>query len=167
MLKFLFGKAGSGKSHIGRLASRRYGFHFHDADEDLPERFRRAIERQEKVSDEVREEYFENVIATIRRLMLAHQDVCVCQALVRNKYREKIQETIPSVEFVWVDAPDDVIASRLENRAGHLAPSGYAEMVNRIFEPPTVAHVRFENGNDPARFDDQMKAIFGKARREA
>jgi carbohydrate kinase (thermoresistant glucokinase family) len=161
MIKFLFGKAGSGKSHIGRLASERYGFHFHDADEDLPERFRKAIERQEKVTDEVRGEYFENIIATIRRLTLAHARVCVCQALIRNKYREMILEAVPSVQFVWVEASDELVASRLKRRAGHLAPRPYAEFVNRIFEPPTVAHVRFENGDDPRRFDQQMEAIFG------
>jgi len=110
----------------------------------------------------VREEYIEIIIATIRRLMLTHKDICVCQALLRNKYREKILEAIPSVEYVWVDAPDDLILSRLENRAGHVAPRGYAEWVNRIFEVPTVAHVKFENGNDPIKFDDQMKAIFDK-----
>ena len=162
MIKLLFGKAGSGKSYIGRLASLTYGFHFYDADEDLPDRFRRAIENQEKVTDEVREEYIRVVIATIRRLMLTHEDICVCQALVRNKYREKILETIPSVEYVWVDAPDNLISSRLENRTGHIAPRRYAEMVNRIFEIPTVPHVRIENGNDPTKFDDQMKAIFDK-----
>jgi gluconate kinase len=113
----------------------------------------------------VRQEYIDNIIATIRRLMLANKDVCICQALFRNKYREKILEAIPSVEYVWVDAPDDLILSRLGNRVGHIAPKDYAEMVNRIFEVPTVAHVRFENGNDPTRFDDQMKAIFGRGRR--
>ena len=162
MIKLLFGKAGSGKSYIGKLASVAYAFHFHDADEDLPERFRRAIENQEKVTEEVREEYIRIIIATIRRLMLTHEDICVCQALVRNKYREKILEAIPSVEYVWVDAPDDLMSARLENRVGHIAPRGYAEMVNRIFEIPTVAHVRFENGDDPKKFDDQMKAIFGR-----
>jgi gluconate kinase len=167
MIRLLFGKAGSGKSYIGKLASLIYGFHFHDADEDLPERFRRAIENQETVTEEVREEYIAIIIATIRRLMLANKDICICQALLRNKYREKILEAIPSVEYVWVDAPDDLILSRLENRAGHLAPRGYAERVNRLFEMPTVAHVKFENGNDPIKFDAQMKAIFGKGRPEA
>jgi gluconate kinase len=162
MIKLLFGKAGSGKSHIGRLSNLDYGFHFHDADEDLPERFRRAIENQEKVTDEVREEYIDIVIATIRRLMLAHEDICVCQALFRNKYREKILGAIPSVDYVWVDAPDDLILSRLANRAGHVASRSYAETVNRIFELPTVVHVKFVNGNDPVKFDRQMKAIFGR-----
>lgn len=162
MIKLLFGKAGSGKSHIGKLSSLIYGFHFHDADEDLPERFRRAIGNEEKVTDEVRDEYIDIVIATIRRLMLANKDICICQALFRNKYREKILAAIPSVEFVWVDAPDDLILSRLKKRTGHVASKAYAEMVNRIFETPTVPHVRFENGSDPIRFEDQLKAIFGK-----
>ncbi len=93
--------------------------------------------------------------------MLTHKDICISQALVRNKYREKLLEAIPSIEYVWVDAPDDLILSRLDNRAGHIASRRYAEMVNSVFEIPTVAHIRFENGNDPKQFDDQMKAIFG------
>jgi carbohydrate kinase (thermoresistant glucokinase family) len=160
MIKLLFGKAGSGKSHIGKLSSRAYGLHFHDADEDLPDRFRRAIERREKVTEDVREEYIENVIATMKRLMLVKRDICICQALPRNKYRQRILEAIPSVEYVWIDAPDHLIASRLRNRAGHLASTEYAEMVNSIFETPTVPHIRFENVDDPARIDTQMKVIF-------
>jgi gluconate kinase len=168
MIKLLFGKAGSGKSHIGKLASLDYGYHFHDADEDLPERFRSAIEKREIVTEEVREEYIEIVIMTIKRLMSAHGDVCVCQALPRNKYREIILTAIPSVEYVWVDAPDDVILSRLGNRAGHVAPREYAEMVNRIFEAPTVPHIRFDNENDPTGFKDQMRATFDmRSRTEA
>ena len=162
MIKLLFGKAGSGKSYIGKLASSLYGFHFHDADEDLPERLRRAIKNRESVTDEVRDEYIDRVIVTLRRLMLTNERICVCQALFRNKYREKILEAIPSVEYVWVDAPDHLISSRLENRVDHVASRGYAEMANRIFEVPTVAHVRFENGTDAIKFDEQITAIFGE-----
>lgn len=160
MIKLLFGKAGSGKSYIGKLSSLTYGFHFYDADRDLPENFRRAIKNQVRVTERMREDYIETVIATIKRLMLTNKNICISQALIRNKYREKILEAIPSVEYVWVDVPDDLILSRLENRAGHIASRRYAEMVNRVFEIPTVAHVRFENGNDPIKFDAQMKAIF-------
>jgi carbohydrate kinase (thermoresistant glucokinase family) len=162
MIKLLFGKAGSGKSHIGRLASLAHGFHFHDADEDLPERFRTAIRRHERVTDEVREEYIENIIATTRRLALVHRDLCICQALFRNRYRESILAAIPSIEYVWIDAPDELILSRLQQRSGHLASTSYAEMVNRIFETPTIPHVRLENGNDPGRIDQQIRAIFGR-----
>ena len=161
MIKLLFGKAGSGKSYIGKLASSLYGLHFHDADEDLPERFSRAIKNQERVTDEVRDEYVDRIIATLGRLMLTSERICVCQALFRNKYREKILEAIPPVEYVWIDAPEHLISSRLGNRAGHLASRGYAEMSNRIFEVPTIAHVRLENGDDPIKVNQQITAIFG------
>jgi len=162
MIKLLFGKAGSGKSYIGKLSSLTYGFHFHDADCDLPGDFRKAIEKQERVTERMRDDYIEIMIATIKRLMLTNKDICISQALPRNKYREKILEAIPSVEYVWVDAPHGLMSSRLENRAGHIASKSYAEMVNRVFEIPTVPHVRLENGNDPLKFDAQMKAIFGQ-----
>jgi hypothetical protein len=34
-------------------------------------------------------------------------------------------------------------------------------MVNRLFEAPTVPHAMFINDGDPARFTEQMRAIFG------
>lgn len=162
MIKLFFGKAGSGKSYIGKMSSLTYGFHFHDADWDLPGEFRRAIEKQERVTERMREDYIEIMIAMIRRLMLTNRDICISQALPRNEFRKKILQAIPSIEYVWVDAPEGLISSRLENRAGHIASKGYAEMVNRVFEIPTVPHVRFENGNDPIKFEAQMKAIFGQ-----
>jgi gluconokinase len=160
VIKFLFGKAGSGKSHIGEVASRSYGVHFHDADRDLPDAFRKAMERGGGVTEEMREEFTAILIATIERLASAHRDVCISQALVRNRIRERILQAVPSVELVWVDAPDDVISARLESRPDHIASKPYAEMVNRLFEAPTVPHEKFVNDNDPVRFDAQMRAIF-------
>jgi gluconate kinase len=161
MIKFLFGKAGSGKSHIGEAASRSYGFHYHDADQDLPESFRKAIERGGGVTEEMREEYIAILIATVKRLAAAHPNVCIGQAMVRDRTRLRLLEAVPSVEFVWVDAPDNLILSRVESRPDHLASREYAQMVNRLFEVPTVPHAKFINDGDPARFAEQMRAIFG------
>jgi gluconokinase len=161
MIKFLFGKAGSGKSHIGEVASRSYGFHFHDADGDLPDAFRKAMERGGGVTEEMREEFTAILIATIQRLASTHRNVCISQALVRNRMRERILQAVPSVELVWVDAPEDVISARLESRPDHIASKPYARMVNSLFELPTVPHAKFVNDNDAIRFADQMKAIFG------
>ena len=161
MIKFLFGKAGSGKSHIGEAASHVYGFHFHDADQDLPDAFRKAMEQGGGVTEEMREEFTAILIATIGRLASAHRDVCLSQALVRNRIRERILAAVPAVELVWVDAPDDVIAARLERRPDHIASKTYARMVNSFFELPTVPHAKFVNDDNAIRFAEQMEAIFG------
>jgi carbohydrate kinase (thermoresistant glucokinase family) len=162
MITVLFGKAGSGKSHIGRMASLAYGLYFHDADDDLPERFRQAVARREKVTDEMREEYLEAMIAAAKRLMTDHRNLCICQALPRNRIRERILRAIPTAEFVWVDAPSELISSRLRARPGHVASVEYAETVNRIFEIPIVPHVKLVNGNDITKLRRQMNAIFGR-----
>lgn len=166
MIKFLFGKAGSGKTHIGEAASRSYGFHFHDADQDLPEAFRRAIAAGGGVTERMREEYLEAMIATTQRLAAEHASVCVSQALFRDRMRLRILEAVPAVEFVWVDAPDDVLWARLAGRGEHIASRAYAQMVNKLFEAPTVPHRRFINDNDRARFAEQMRAIFGRMKDE-
>ena len=161
MIKFLFGKAGSGKTHIGEAAGRSYGFHFHDADHDLPEAFRQAIAAGGGVTERMRQDYLEAMIVTLRRLASGHANVCISQALFRDRMRQRILEAVPAVEYVWVDAPDDVLWARLESRGGHIASRPYAQMVNRLFEPPTVPHAKFINDGDRARFAEQMKAIFG------
>ena len=163
MIKFLFGKAGSGKTHIGE-ASRAYGFHFHDADQDLPEPFRQAIAAGGGVTEQMRQEYLEAMIGTIQRLASEHARVCVSQALFRDRMRLRILDVVPAAELVWVDAPDDVLWARLESRGSHIASRPYAEMVNRLFETPTVPHAKFVNDGDAAGFDAQMKAIFGAPR---
>ena len=163
MIKFLFGKAGSGKSHIGE-ASRAYGFHFHDADADLPEDFRQAMGRGGGVTEEMREALIASIVATIGRLTAAHRDVCISQALVRDRLRSRILQAVPSVEYVWVDAPDDVLRARLESRPAHVASKTYAQTVNSLFEPPTVPHRKFENDGNPAKFAAQMRVLFGEKR---
>ena len=160
MIKFLFGKAGSGKTHIGE-ASRAHGFHFHDADRDLPEAFRKAMERGGGVTEEMREEFLAGLVATINHLAAAHPNVCVSQALVRDRLRTRVLEAVPAVQYVWVDAPEDVLAARLESRPGHMARAPYARMVNNLFELPTVPHARFINDGDAALFTEQMGKIFG------
>jgi hypothetical protein len=60
-----------------------------------------------------------------------------------------------------VDAPDDVLWARLEGRGDHIASRPYAQMVNGLFEPPTIPHAKFVNDGDAARFEQQMRAIFG------
>src|SRR5688572_9840153 len=106
MIKFLFGKAGSGKTHIGETAGRDYGFHFHDADHDLPESFRQAIAAGGGVTEKMREEYLETMIVTTQRLAAQRARLCVSQALFRDRMRLRILQAVPAVEFVWVDAPD-------------------------------------------------------------
>ena len=160
MIKFLFGKAGSGKSHIGEAASRLYGFHFHEADQDLPEAFRQAIAAGGGVTEKMRQEFLVVMIATLQRLASEHRNVCVSQALFRDRMRLRILEAVPAVEFVWVDAPDDVLWARLEARGGHIASRPYAQMVNRLFEIPTVPHAKFVNDDNAIRFAEQMKTIF-------
>jgi gluconokinase len=163
VIKFLFGKAGSGKTHIGETASRDYRYYFHDADNDLPEAFRQAIAAGGGVTEKMRQEYLEAMIVTVRRLASEHASVCVSQALFRDRMRLRIREAVPAVEFVWVDAPDDVLWARLEARGGHIASRPYAQMVNKLFEAPTVPHARFINDGNAARFAEQMRAIFGAA----
>ena len=161
MIKFLFGKAGSGKTHIGEVASRSHGFHFHDADQDLPEAFRQAIAAGGGVTEKMRHEYLAAIIATIQRLAAEHASVCVSQALFRDRMRLRILEAVPAVEFVWVDAPDDVLWARLESRGDHIASRAYAQRVNGLFEAPTVPHATFINDGNAARFTAQMREIFG------
>jgi gluconokinase len=47
MLLILFGLPGSGKNFVGRILQEDFGFLFHDADDDLPDEMREAIQSQQ------------------------------------------------------------------------------------------------------------------------
>ncbi len=162
MKLFLFGQVGSGKSHIGRLLGARFGIHFHDGDDDLPACIRVAVKDHLPITDAMRDEFTDIIIARIRSLSSQHDNLCVAQALFKNAHRQKLLRAVPDVHMVWVRSTPDMIANRLARRTGHLATGYYAAIVNPGFESPTVPHRVFENCDDPSLLDRRLRELIGE-----
>lgn len=156
---FLFGQAGSGKSYVGTLLQRRFGFHFHDADWDLPPALHAAVASHQPITEDMRYEFTEAIVQRIVRLRQEHQRFVVAQALFKNRHRERLRQAFPDLHFVWIRAPRSLLLERLRKRVGHLASSYYADLINPGFEEPTLPHSVIENISDPRQLESDLAAL--------
>jgi len=147
----LFGQIGSGKSFVGERLQRDFGIHYHDADDDLPVDMIAAVRAHQPITEAMRDEFTEIIIARIGELALRHTHFCLAQALFKNRHRLRILTRCPTVMPVWIRSTEALIRARLLERTGHLASAYYAEKINPGFEAPTMPHQAIDNfGNDAA-----------------
>lgn len=147
------GVAGAGKTTVGRRLAESLGASFVDADAHHAPESIDKMRRGEPLTDADREPW----LATLRRVIaeaLAHDTplVLACSALTRA-YREAL---VPSgaesrVWFVYLRVSREVLAARLETRAGHFAGAALLESQLATLEVPNeTEHVLVVDGESPA-----------------
>jgi len=117
----LMGVSGCGKSSVGTALSILCDMEFIDGDDLHPKRNIDKMASGQPLNDEDRAPWLGLV-----GKRLADTDgpvVIVCSAL-KKKYRDWIRKEVPEpVQFLHLDAPKDVLAERVANRAGHFMPT--------------------------------------------
>ena len=134
-LIFLFGLSGAGKSYCGKLFASRLGYEFYDLDTDMTPAMRQAISEGRPFTDEIRDEFFEVVCKRIGELRREHRKIVFAQGAYKELHRGKVRFAHPSIEFIWIDAPDDIIVARIKAR-GIGVSSAYAASIRAHFEAP-------------------------------
>jgi len=163
MKLLLFGQIGSGKSYVGELFQRKFEIPYHDADRDLPEEMKEAIRNHQPITEEMRDGFVERIIGRMHELSQQHAQLCIAQALFKNRHRLRILEAFPDLQMVWVRSNDVLIHTRLHERTGHVASQYYAQMVNPNFEEPVHAHQVIENTGDETWVHHQMLSVLTKS----
>lgn len=147
MLIILFGLPGSGKTYMGELLKREYGFYFYDADKDLTPEIKKIIKQGAIVNEKLRDEYFNKVLKQIDSFNKIHSKLVVCQALTKEKHRQLIKNKFPESKFVLIKASEKNKFKRLSNRK-HIIDKDYAEKIKKIFENPKIDFNTINNNGD-------------------
>lgn len=156
----LFGLPGVGKSHVGRLLRDEFGFHFHEADDDIPADYRARVATGEVVSDAMRDDYHRALLERLAELSAAHPRLAVAAPLLRDKHRRWISERFPNAVLVRVTCAPDVWEARLAARPAHAISLDYARRVRALDEPPTIPHHTLDNSTtDPAALRLAVRAL--------
>jgi len=114
------GVVGAGKTTVGNLLARQLGWTFADADDFHPPSNIEKIRRGIPLSDDDRRPWLERLRTEICRWIgEGSNGVLACSALKRN-YRLEL-EAGPEVRFVYLKGSANLIAERLDSRAGHFA----------------------------------------------
>ena len=117
----LMGVSGCGKSSVGMALSVLCGMEFVDGDDLHPKANIAKMSRGEPLDDLDRAPW----LAEVGRILARGSAPVVvgCSAL-KKIYRDMIRVEVPEpVRFLHLDAPRDVLAARIAQRAGHFMPT--------------------------------------------
>lgn len=142
---FLFGLAGVGKSCLAKYVADNFGYYLYEGDEDITPAMRSAIAGNRDFTDQMRDEFFEQMTEKILMLQKEHEYIVVAQGLYKNEHRRFLLEKISSLELLWVTASDAVISQRLLKRDGVSVSPEYAEIIKKNFELPDIEVQKVHN----------------------
>jgi gluconokinase len=157
-LVVVMGASGCGKSTIGSQLAERLAVPFVDADDLHPEANVEKMTRGLPLTGEDRRPWLMEVGRTLQRHD-ATGLVMACSAL-RVIYRDIIRAEAPRTFFVHLDAPADVLSTRLVMRPDHFMPVSLLLSQLQTLEPLRV----HENGVT-VRADQKIDRILRQAHR--
>lgn len=159
MLLTIFGIPGAGKTFVGRVLQEEFGFTFHDADHDLPDDMRRALEQKQPVTDAMRDEFFKRITATTTRLRHEHTNLAIAQTFLKEKYRRRFLDTFPDAKFILVRSDPSLIETRFAQRRSYLIDKDDALQMAARFDPPQIEHRVVENLYGRTEVIAQLRAV--------
>ena len=160
MIIIVFGLAASGKTYIGELIAKYFGYHHEDADQWLLDEMKQCILNKEIFTTPMLSKFTTKVIKEIKDLKQNYSNLVVSQAFYRSKNREEILKNFQKEEllFIQVNAKDEIILERLKKR-GDWVCSGYASGMRQYFEEMNEAKVINNNNLEDLDIIKQLKEI--------
>ncbi len=134
----VMGVSGVGKSTVARAMTELTGWVLAEGDDFHPTANRSKLAAGQPLTDDDRWSWLRSIAAWIGvRAAEGSNAVVACSAL-RRTYRDLLREGNPSIRFVHLVAPREVISARLAQRRGH-------------FMSPALLHTQFETLEDLGR----------------
>ena len=118
----LMGVSGVGKSSVGAALHRSLGWPLAEGDDFHPESNVEKMRRGIALDDDDRWPWLAAIAAWVGARETEERDCIVTCSALKSAYREALRQGHPSIWFVHLTAPREVIASRLDQRVGHFMP---------------------------------------------
>lgn len=118
----VMGVAGSGKSTVGRELVKRLGWEFAEGDDFHPPANVAKMRPGHPLDDDDRWPWLRTIADWIGEREAAGQNAIVTCSALKRAYRDLLGSGHPSVHFVHVDVPTDVLRERMGRRQDHYMP---------------------------------------------
>jgi gluconate kinase len=149
-LLVLFGLPGTGKTYVGKILEKDFGFFLHDGDTDLPQDMKEALIANEVVSDNMRERFFQNIITRAKHLTPRYKKVVVTQTFIKEIYRNQFLNVFPTAQFILVKTPTTLREQRLKQRKEYPLDETYARNMVDMFDNPLIPYLLLTNNTNGA-----------------
>lgn len=131
----VMGVSGSGKTTVARALADRQRWLFAEGDDFHPPANVAKMAAGQALDDTDRAPWLDALAAWIgAREQAGESSVLTCSALKRA-YRDRLRAGHPSVLFLEVDVPVDVLRDRLARRRGHYMPASLLDSQLAALEP--------------------------------
>lgn len=141
----LFGPTGAGKTYIGRLLQKQFGYFFYDGDADLTAEMKQALNNMQIITDRMRQKFITRLINSTASLARQHANLVVSQTFIKEKYRLRLLKRLPSAQFILVKTKADLRHQRRRERADYPWDEAYVTKMDALFEPPQLPYLTVTN----------------------
>jgi gluconokinase len=156
------GVSGSGKTVVGTRLAEKLKYEFLDADNFHPPANIEKMKHGIPLTDEDRYPWLRNLHGELgSRLSQGKSVILACSAL-KETYRTILGEGLTQIRFVYLHVDKEVLAERLQKRAGHFFPKELLDSQLAALETPHDALVVEENRPIDEVTDNIVKAIEGR-----
>ena len=130
----VMGVSGSGKSTVGKLLAEEIEATFIDGDDLHPEANVAKMVAGKALDDADREPWLKVIGEELVRA--GEKSLVVACSALKRSYREIIRRADPTVRFVFLEGPRELLAERLVARSsGHFMPPSLLQSQLKILEP--------------------------------
>jgi gluconokinase len=133
----LMGVQGSGKTTVGRALAEHLGWRFADADEFHPPENIAKMAAGIPLDDRDRAPWLTVLRTEIDRTLADRSNLVLTCSALKERYRQRL--LTDGVALVYLRGTRELIASRLESRAGHFAKLDLLNSQFADLEEPTNA----------------------------
>jgi gluconokinase len=129
------GVAGSGKSTLLAALERRLGWPAEDGDHLHPASNIAKMAAGIPLDDGDRRPWLERIWAWIEARQRAREPGVIVASALKRAYRDQLRAGHPSVRFVELEAPRDVLEARLRARSDHFMPASLLDSQLAALQP--------------------------------
>ena len=133
------GVSGAGKTTVGTLLAAVLHWPFYDADDLHPAANIEKMRRGEPLTDADRMPWLAAVAGLIRATDGSGRNAVIACSALRATYRATLVAAAEDVRLIFLNAPREVVAARIERRTGHFMPASQVANKYSTLEPPDDA----------------------------
>lgn len=160
MFIIFYGLAGTGKSYIGKKFAEYFQLSYLEADLHIPEAMHSAIVHKQEITQTMVDEFVNHLAAYITENFGPQpQNLIVSQALYRQVNRDYLKQCFSNVKFVEVQAPEDVIITRLRER-GDWVDEQYAQSFSEHFQGDASNYVIINDIEGDEKLHSQFNSLY-------